>query len=100
MNRRSFFKRMFCGIAAAIGLPLAAKAKTLPVGEVTSEELNKIRSALAAGTPIEDGAYRRKSQLQDGQCSECKGFFHNLFIPIGGDRNKPMCFCCTRKYLN
>ena len=26
MNRRSFFKRMFCGVAAAIGLPLAAKA--------------------------------------------------------------------------
>ena len=42
MNRRSFFKRMIAGVAAAIGLPLAAKAestKLVPVMALRGEEI-------------------------------------------------------------
>ncbi len=31
MNRRSFFKRMFCGVAASMGLPFVLKAEDDPV---------------------------------------------------------------------
>ena len=59
MNRRSFFKRMFCGVAAAVGLPLASEAK--------GEHKNSGFDAREAF----DGEWKKVHRLRD-VCSKVK----------------------------
>ncbi len=66
MNRRSFFKRMFVGVAAAVGFPLAVKADQLD-----EEKLMSIRDRLKSNDTGQDIIFVTGTTSYDGLYKKC-----------------------------